>query len=73
VRSALVAIAAGLVGYILYTILGMALPKTEYMNMIIRQSATRHWVAPLITLLFAIVGVLVWHLKPGRVFWKTDQ
>lgn len=73
VRSALVAIAVGLVGYILYTILGMALPRTEYMSVIIKQSATGHWVAPLITLLFAIVGVLIWHLKPGRIFWKTGQ
>jgi hypothetical protein len=70
VRSALVAIAVGLVGYIFFTIIAMAFPQTAYMNNIIRQSAAGHWVAPLVTILFAVIGVLVWHLKPGRVFWK---
>jgi beta-N-acetylhexosaminidase len=73
VRSALVAIAAGLVGYIFFTIAAIAFSQTDYMDSIIRQNAAGHWVAPLITLLFAIIGVLVWHLKPGRVFWKGSS
>jgi beta-N-acetylhexosaminidase len=70
VRSALVAVAVGLVGYIFFTIATMAFPHSGYMEHILNQSANSHWVAPLVTLLFAIMGVLVWHLKPGRVFWK---
>jgi hypothetical protein len=72
VRSALVAIATGLVGYIFFIILAMALPGAGYMSSIVKQNATGHWVAPMVTLLFAIIGVLVWHLKPGRVFWKGN-
>lgn len=68
VRSTLVAIAAGLVGYILFTIVAMSFSQTEYMNSIVRQSAAGHWVAPLVTVLFAVIGVLAWHLKPGRSF-----
>lgn len=70
VRSALVAVAVGLVGYIFFTIATMAFPHNGYMEHILSQSANGHWVAPLVTLLFAIMGVLIWHLKPGRVFWK---
>jgi beta-N-acetylhexosaminidase len=68
VRSALVAIAFGLVGYVGYTILAMAVPRTGFWGTIIDAGAADHWVTPLISLLFAIVGTVIWYLKPGRVF-----
>ncbi len=71
VRSALVPLAAGLVGYIFYTIAAMAFPRSEYMQTLILQNASGHWVAPLVSLVFAVVGVIVWHLKPGRVFGRN--
>jgi len=73
VRSALVAIAVGLVGYVVYAIVAMAFPHSSYMVNIVQQNAASHWVAPLVSVVFAVGGVLVWHLKPGRVFWKKPQ
>jgi beta-N-acetylhexosaminidase len=70
VRSALVPLASGLVGYIFYTIVARAFPESDYVRMLIQQSLVGHWVAPLISVLFAVTGVIVWHLKPGRVFWR---
>lgn len=70
VRGALVALAAGLVGYITFTIVSMAFIEVEFVGNVARESINGHWVAPLITIAFAIIGVLIWHLKPGRVFWK---
>ncbi|RMF05594.1 MAG: hypothetical protein D6768_00965 [Chloroflexi bacterium] len=72
VRSALVPVATGLVGYIFYTIVARAFPSAEYVQILIQQNATGHWVAPLFSILFAVVGVIVWHLKPGRLFWKQS-
>jgi hypothetical protein len=63
VRSALVAIAIGLVGYILYTVIAMMLTQAGYTNDMSRES---RWIAPLVSLIFAIGGLLVWNLKPGR-------
>jgi beta-N-acetylhexosaminidase len=68
VRSALVAIASGLVGYVGYTILAMAAPRTGFWGTIIDIGAADHWITPLVSLLFAIVGTVIWYLKPGRVF-----
>lgn len=68
VRSALVAIASGLVGYVGYTILAMAVPRTGFWGTIIDAGAADHWVTPLVSLLFAIMGTVGWYLKPGRVF-----
>lgn len=75
VRSALVAIASGLVGYVGYTILAMAAPRTGFWGTIIDIGAADHWVTPLVSLLFAIVGTVIWYLKPGRVFGarRTSQ
>jgi len=73
VRPALVAIAAGLVGYILYVIVAMSSPQAGYLHNIIEQNAAGHWVAPLVSLLFAIGGTVAWYLKPGRVFWKEAK
>ncbi len=70
VRSALVPIATGLVGYIFYTIVALAFPESDYMQILWRQGAAGHWVAPLVSVLFAVTGLIVWILKPGRVFWK---
>ncbi len=71
VRSALVAIAAGLVGYIFYIILARAFPNSAYMYDILIRGV--HWAAPLISIISAIMGVLVWHLKPGRVFGRRKN
>lgn len=71
IRPALVAIAVGLVGYILFAIVAMMSPQSGYLRTIVEQNATGHWVAPLISLLFAIGGMAIWYLKPGRVFWKN--
>jgi hypothetical protein len=76
VRSALVAIACGLVGYVGYTILAMLVPRLGFVGAIIDEGATSHWVTPLISLLFAVVGTVIWYLKPGRVFgskWPKIQ
>ena len=69
-RGALVALASGLVGYIFFTIIGIAFYEAPLVETLIRQNIVGHWVAPLFALVFSIVGVLIWHLKPGRVFWK---
>ncbi|MCB9076790.1 MAG: hypothetical protein H6631_04310 [Anaerolineaceae bacterium] len=69
-RGALVALASGLVGYIFFTIIGIAFYEVSFVETFIRQNIAGHWVAPLFALVFSIVGVLIWHLKPGRVFWK---
>jgi beta-N-acetylhexosaminidase len=70
VRAALVPLAVGLVGYITYTIAGLAFPDSPYMQSLIVQSALGHWVAPLFSILFAVGGLFVWMLKPGRFFWR---
>lgn len=70
VRAALVALAAGLVGYIAFTIVGITFTEVEFVGNMARESINGHWVAPLVTIAFAIIGVLLWHLKPGRVFWR---
>lgn len=68
VRPALVAIAVGLVGYIFYTILAIAYARFGIGGAVVEQGASGHWVAPLISLMFAILGTVTWFLKPGRVF-----
>lgn len=68
VRSALVAIAFGLVGYVIYTIMALAWPRSGFFGSLIQQGATGHWVTPLVSLLCAITGTVIWYLKPGRVF-----
>ncbi len=73
IRPALVSIAIGLVGYIIYTILVLSQLQFGYANIIVEQGTTGHWVAPLISLLFAIVGTVAWFLKPGRIFWVKEQ
>lgn len=67
VRSALVAIASGLVGYITYTLLTLWPARLAWFDIIFEQGANSHWVTPLISLLFAIIGTMIWYLKPGRV------
>ena len=67
VRSALVAIAIGLVGYILYTVIAMMITQSGYANDL---SSESRWIAPLVSLVFAIGGLLVWYLKPGRIFGR---
>jgi len=68
IRPALVAIATGLVGYIGYILVAMSVPHTGSFGEIIEQGMVGHWVAPLISLLCAILGTVTWYLKPGRVF-----
>jgi len=68
VRPALMAVAIGLVGYVSYAILAVAYPAAS----IVGRNAGGHWVAPLISLLFAILGMVAWFLKPGRIFWVKD-
>lgn len=70
VRSALVPVASGLVGYIFYTMAARAFPNSEFMHSLVRQSGAGHWAAPLVSVVFAVLGVIIWHLKPGRVFWR---
>jgi beta-N-acetylhexosaminidase len=72
IRPALVALALGLVGYICYTIVAMVFPESAYIAALVKRSATGHWVAPLISLLFAIAGMVAWYLKPGRIFWTNS-
>jgi beta-N-acetylhexosaminidase len=69
VRSALVALAFGLVGYICYAILVMWPTRPAIFEVIATQGASGHWAPPLITLLFAIIGTIGWYLKPGR--WQV--
>jgi beta-N-acetylhexosaminidase len=71
VRAALVPLATGLVGYISYTIAGLAFSDSVYMQSLILQSVLGHWVAPLFSILFAVGGLFVWMLKPGRFFWRS--
>lgn len=71
-RGALVAVASGLVGYIFFIIIGITFYELEFVERFIRQNVAGHWVAPLFALVFAIIGVLVWHAKPGRVFGKKQ-
>ncbi len=73
VRPALVAVALGLVGYIFYTIAGLALPRTGYLGTLVDQGVQGHWVAPLVSLMFSIFGTIAWYLKPGRVFWNKNR
>lgn len=73
VRPALVAIAIGLVGYISYTLIVRLYPRFGYFGSIVELGTTGHWVAPLISLIFAIVGVVAWFLKPGRIFWPKGE
>jgi hypothetical protein len=68
IRPALVAVAMGLVGYIGYTILAMMYPEAN----VVMRGATGHWVAPLVSLVFAIIGVFAWFFKPGRIFWVQE-
>ena len=73
VRPALVAIAMGLVGYIFYTILAIAYARFGIGGAVVEQGANGHWVAPLVSLMFAILGTATWFLKPGRVFsWGSE-
>lgn len=73
IRPALVAIAFGLVGYISYTMVALAFPRSAYLDFLVEQGAANHWVAPLVSLLFAISSMIAWYLKPGRVFWVKNQ
>lgn len=73
VRPALVAIAFGLVGYISYTIVALAFPRSPYLDFLVQQGAAYHWVAPLVSLLFAISSMIAWYLKPGRIFWVKSR
>ena len=66
VRPALVAMALGLVGYITYTIVAITFPKASYVASLIERGATGHWVAPLISLLFAIAGIVAWGIRQSR-------
>jgi len=68
IRPALVAVAMGLVGYIGYTIVAMMYPEAD----LVMRGATGHWVAPLVSLIFAIIGVIAWFFKPGRIFWVPE-
>jgi beta-N-acetylhexosaminidase len=72
IRPALVAVAAGLVGYIVYILIAIAFPKSGFIGGIVEQGMAGHWVAPLISLLCAIIGMVAWYLKPGRIFWDRD-
>jgi hypothetical protein len=68
-----VAIAVGLVGYIFYTILAIAYARFGIGGAVVEQGANGHWVAPLVSLMFAILGTATWFLKPGRVFsWGSE-
>jgi hypothetical protein len=68
VRPALFAVAIGLVGYIGYTIYARTYPESS----LVMRGAAGHWVAPLVSLVFAIGAVVAWFLKPGRIFWEKD-
>lgn len=63
VRPALVAIAFALVTYTLYA--GMAVAGLSWA--IVEQGAENVWVAPLISVLSAILCMVVWFFKPGRM------
>jgi hypothetical protein len=68
VRSALVAIACGLIGYIAYTLLALLSSPAGWFGTIVDQGTGGHWVTPLVSLLFAIVGTVIWYMKPGRIY-----
>jgi hypothetical protein len=73
IRPALVAIAFGLVGYVSYTMVALAFPRSPYLDFLVEQGAANHWVAPLVSLLFAISSMITWYLKPGRIFWVKSR
>jgi beta-N-acetylhexosaminidase len=73
IRPTLVAIAAGLVGYIIYIFMAMTFYRSGFVGTIIEQGMAGHWVAPLISLLCAIIGMALWYLKPGRIFWANEE
>ena len=73
IRPTLVAIASGLVGYIGYILLALAFPHLGFIETIVDQGGNGHWVAPLISLLCAILGMVIWYLKPGRIFWTEGR
>lgn len=76
VRSALVAIACGLIGYIAYTLLALLSSRSGWFGAIVDQGIASHWVTPLVSLLFAIVGTVIWYMKPGRIYrarWSKGQ
>jgi beta-N-acetylhexosaminidase len=73
VRSALVAIAAGLVGYVSYTILTLIAPASGLWGTMIQPGANSYWVTLLVSVLFAIVGTGIWYLKPGRAFGNRQK
>ncbi len=72
VRPALIAIALGLVGYIGFTIAALTFGDAGYIKTLVDYNEAGHWVAPLISLLFAVVGVVAWYLKPGRIFGLNE-
>jgi beta-N-acetylhexosaminidase len=55
---ALLVIAAGLVGYVLYGIFAVQLVELEKVSDWIRQNTKTHWLTPLVTLIFAFLGVI---------------
>lgn len=71
VRPALVAVAFGLLGYIAFTIVGMVFFDSNYIGPIVERNNRGHWIAPLISFLFAVAGVAAWFLKPGRLMVLT--
>lgn len=67
VRPALVALAFALVSYSLYAVAGVI----GYRAALVELGRENRGVAPLISLICAIVSMGIWFLKPGRIF-KLD-
>jgi len=64
IRPALVAVAFALVSYCLYAMAGFM----GYGGEVVRQGSENVLFAPLISLVSAIICMIIWFLKPGRIF-----
>ncbi len=53
---ALVAVAVGLAGYVLYGIFAVQLAEVKLLGTWVHQNSHTHWLTPLISLLFAVLG-----------------
>lgn len=70
IRSVLVAVACGLIGYISYLIFIMAFEDIQVLDVMVNGQPINYLGAPIASLVFALAGMVVWYLKPGRIRWR---
>ncbi len=69
IRPFLISLAFGLAGYIFYGFITYwAFPETGYQRIIIEEGIKNHWLAPIISTMGSAIAVIIWFLKPGRLF-----